>query len=187
MNQSGDRLTISAFACFLAAVMLLLLPLDWLLSVFLASSFHELCHYLAVRLCGGVVYRMSVDVSGAKMEISPLPPGKELVCALAGPFGSGLLATTVHFLPLIGLCGLAQGAFNLIPVYPLDGGRALRCGLQLLLPERKALMISNLVGLFFAAALSCAGLWFYFGYKMVLGLMLPAVLLPGAIRNLRTH
>lgn len=51
--------------------------------------------------------------------------GREVLCALAGPLGGFLLLFLLHSAPRIALCAFVQSVCNLIPVYPLDGGRAL--------------------------------------------------------------
>ena len=64
-------------------------------------------------------------------------PAKEALCALAGPLGSILLLLFFHWIPGISICALVQGLYNLIPVYPLDGGRLVRSLLQILVKNGK--------------------------------------------------
>ncbi len=129
---------ITPFACFIAAGMLLLLPLKWLAAAVTAAIFHELCHYAALRLCGYCPQEFSISSNGAAMEIPPLPYSKELLCALAGPLGSLSLLLLGQWFPRVALCGAFHGLYNLLPLYPLDGGRALHCGARLLLPPQTA-------------------------------------------------
>ncbi len=107
-------------------LLLLLLPLQWLLAMAIAAAFHELCHMAVVYAVGGRVISLKVRPFGAVMEVEGISGLKEGFCALAGPVGSFLLVFLIRFLPMLGICGLVQGLFNLLPVYPLDGGRILR-------------------------------------------------------------
>ena len=125
--RSNIRLTVSPSACILAAMLILLLPLRWVFAAIFAAAFHEACHVLAVYLCGGTVRRICVGNRGAVIRADALPTGKELICILAGPIGSLLLVLFVRWIPRIALCGLFHAFYNLLPIYPLDGGRALRC------------------------------------------------------------
>ena len=105
-----------------------------------ACALHELGHYGAIRRLGGDVQTVRLTAVGAEMVLArPLGYWQEGVAALAGPGVNFLLAVIfcsfswgVTFAGL----NLALGCFNMLPVGRLDGGRALRCTLALLLaPE----------------------------------------------------
>ena len=125
---------VTAGFCILWAFLLLVLPLHLLLAAMGAALFHELCHGLAIYATGGKITRLTVGAGGMVMETTPMPPGKELLCALTGPVGSFLLASLYFRIPMIAVCGMVQGCFNILPLYPLDGGRALKCLLEWILP-----------------------------------------------------
>ena len=116
------------FAVFLlGALWVLLLPPLWGLGALFAAAVHELCHLMAVLLCGGQILEFSIEPLGARMRITPLSPGREALCALAGPVGSFCLLLLAERFPETAICGLIQGGYNLLPIYPLDGGRFLAC------------------------------------------------------------
>lgn len=117
--------------------------------VLLSAFLHELGHWGAVSLLGGRVVRLRVSLAGAELRLSssrPLPPGRMVLAALAGPavnlllaLGSTALARWGAGEQLYFLAGLNWGlfCFNLLPVGWLDGGRALthlcaRLGLEAL-------------------------------------------------------
>ena len=108
------------------ALMGLLFPVRFLAGVLMAALIHECGHILAIRLTGGQVLSIRLHGGGARIETAPMEPGREALCALAGP---GLGAMTIlawRVFPELAMAGLVQTAFNLLPIYPLDGGRAVR-------------------------------------------------------------
>ena len=113
--------------CVLWAVLLLTLPLPWVLGAILAGAFHEFCHLAALIMTGTTVHSIHIGLRGAKIETEPMDPGTELICAAAGPIGSLFLLLFLRQIPRIALCAAVQGIFNLLPWYPMDGGRILRC------------------------------------------------------------
>lgn len=116
-----------------AALGLLLVPLRWLAAVLLAAGVHELFHWMAIVALGGSVLKLQIGFSGARMEILPMAPWKELICAVAGPLGSLSVLLFRQWLPRTAICALIQGLWNLLPMYPMDGGRILRCILRIIM------------------------------------------------------
>lgn len=138
---------ISIGALLWLALLLLAVPLPWLTAAVTAAAFHELCHCLIIWILGGTVCKISVGGGGTAIEMANLSTGKELLAAMAGPAGSFLLLLLAVRSPRLALCGLVQGLFNLLPVYPMDGGRILFCGLTLAFPlesaERVCIWVEN--------------------------------------------
>ncbi|MGI6377246.1 MAG: site-2 protease family protein [Anaerolineae bacterium] len=109
---------------------------------FLSVLLHELGHALVARAQGEPVRRITLFIFGGAAEIGaePATAKKELALAVAGPavslvlgvlwFGIGRITLGLPWLATIALylggANLALGLFNLVPGFPLDGGRVLR-------------------------------------------------------------
>lgn len=133
----------------------------------LAAAVHELGHLIALAAVGGKVERFTLAALGAELRLSAgLSYARELPVALAGPLTSLALALIAaeqgHFLPA-GL-SLALGLFNLLPIQPLDGGRAVSCLGGMLLSPLGAECLARLLAVgTLACVLALGGLCMYAG------------------------
>ena len=132
---------VDPFAYFFCALLLLTLPLRWVLAAIFAAAFHEVCHIAAICLTGNRIYQLHIGIGGAKIRTDLNDPRQELLCALAGPAGSLVLLLLYRTFPRLALCGGVQGIFNLLPIYPMDGGRALSCMLEMWLPKYREVVL----------------------------------------------
>ena len=123
----GLKIRVDPVSYILGAAILLLLPARVWLAALFAASVHELYHLAALWLLGGQVTQLRFGICGAKIVTLPMSRGREVLCALAGPMGSFSLFALAARYPLAALFGFMQGAYNLLPIYPLDGGRVFRC------------------------------------------------------------
>ncbi|MGH7545372.1 MAG: M50 family metallopeptidase [Gemmatimonadota bacterium] len=118
------------------------------LGLFASILLHECSHALAARRFGVPIRGITLFIFGgvAEMEDEPQNPKAEFVVAIAGPIVSILIGLLGLFgwavarsagwpTPIegvLGYLGLINGvlvAFNLVPAFPLDGGRVLRSAL----------------------------------------------------------
>lgn len=156
------------------------------LLLFLSVTLHELGHSFQALKYGVKVRDITLMPMGglAQMEEIPEEPNKELRIALAGPLvnfgiaalliGIGALLDARALLPLNELyaslgnvswsgllayltsANLILGLFNLVPAFPMDGGRVLRALLAKKMNHAKATKIAAQIGQGFALMM---GLW----------------------------
>jgi len=150
----------------------------YVIALFGSVLLHEICHAAVARLYGLRTREIVMFPIGGVSRLESQPKVKqEPLIALAGPaanliIGVVLLATQHEFLPLeklavptdanlverIALGNLLLGVFNLLPAYPMDGGRILRSLIALRKPEDEATQIAASAGRFLAIAMGLFGL-----------------------------
>lgn len=149
------------------------------IGVFFSIVFHEFSHSLVARRFGIPIKGITLFIFGgvAEMEKEPPSPKSEFLMAIAGPLASFLLAFIFSRLeaqslasawptPVTGVfdtlayINMVVAVFNLVPAFPLDGGRMLRAVLWDWKKDlRVATHISSRLGRGFGLALMILGVF----------------------------
>lgn len=152
------------FLCLIALMYMLDFRSAFLPTLF-AVLIHELSHIAAIKLCGGTVDEIDIRAFGIRANVPELrfmSYKKEIIIAAAGPcagiltaMGAAATADMFNINSLDYFIGvnIVITAINLIPVYPLDGGRIVLSLALMLLPMRCAYVISYILAIFSIAAL----------------------------------
>lgn len=151
------------------------------LVLFASIVAHELAHALAARGYGVRTGAITLFLFGgiAEIESEPGTPRADALIALAGPAMSALIAVAAiaaafaldRFAPAtalaggiaklavyVGLANAVLAVFNLIPAYPMDGGRVLRAILWARSRDRRSATIAAArVGMGFAVLFVAGG------------------------------
>jgi len=88
-----------------------------------------------LRILKQQVYSVTFGMGGIRMETDVLTPASELLSALAGPVLGFCVFPFAAAFPRMVICACIQSVVNLLPVYPLDGGRAVESIIHLLIPK----------------------------------------------------
>jgi len=134
----------------------LLIGMTLVIGVFTSVALHELGHsWVAIRK-GCFVQEIVLSPIGgaAKMSNIPRKPMDEFQVAIAGPLVSLALGLIGYFsqIPifwLLGVINLFLFGFNLLPCFPMDGGRVLRAYLSSRMSRTEATRIAVQVGKYF--------------------------------------
>ena len=155
----AHKLGVSPYVYFILPTALLLLPIRWVLGWCIAVLVHELGHYIALRLCRVPICLIEVTPFGIRMHAGQMSYGETLLCALAGPLFGLLLLGLSSYMPYTALCAFLQSLFNLLPIYPMDGGRALQATFALLrIGERVYIAVEGIL-LFLTVCILVVIMW----------------------------
>ncbi len=153
----------------------------FIVAIFTCVALHEFGHILTARRFGIVSTQVTLLPIGGVADVNKMPekPYQELLIALAGPVVNIVIAAAL----LLGIGAIQQDAishiedptislaqrlavtniflalFNMVPAFPLDGGRVLRAGLAMWLGQAQATRIAALIGQAFALVLGFLGLF----------------------------
>jgi Zn-dependent protease/predicted transcriptional regulator len=159
----------------------------FILTLFFCVLLHELGHALTARKFHiGTKDIMLLPIGGlARLEKIPEDPRQELIIAVAGPLVNIAIAIFLFivlqvfpmgvnpedlteedvigisqqtFLPMLLTLNIVLAVFNMIPAFPMDGGRVLRAFLSYSMPRTKATKIAARVGQFIAVGFIIIGI-----------------------------
>ncbi len=146
-------------------------------ALFAIVLLHEFGHSLACRQVGGTASEIILWPMGGVAFVSPPPrPGAVLWSIAAGPLVNVALVILLavanpflhelsisrsahHFLNQLWIINLGLLIFNLLPVYPLDGGQILRALLWFPLGRAHSLTVAAVIGVIGSLGLVGLALW----------------------------
>jgi len=160
------------------------------IGILFSIVFHELSHSLVGRSMGLPIGGITLFTFGgiAEMRQEPPSPKVEFLMAGAGPLSSLLLAAVVRVVEAVGIqagwplqvigvlyylavVNVVLAVFNLVPAFPLDGGRMLRAALWAWRKDlREATRIASTMGSAFGIALIVMGFLSFLGGDFVGGM-----------------
>ena len=152
------------------------------LTLFVIVLLHEFGHALACRSVGGRADEIVLwPLGGVAYVAPPMRPGATLWSIAAGPLvnvlivgvmfafkpGGGIYtwplaadpSDAARLLQAVWYMNISLIVFNLLPVYPLDGGQILRALLWFVLGRARSLMVASVLGLLGVAALLLVAWW----------------------------
>lgn len=165
MERSIPEYQRGGLGLILCALAVLILPFRWILGLTIAILCHEGGHLLALYLLDIPVMEIRGSLTGIRILTYELSPIQEFIAASAGPLFSFLLVTLKNVFPEVAVCAMVQGFYNLMPIYPSDGGRILSAILYKLEPERKDRILC-LTGLLFLIFIAAAAVFVFRGSSL---------------------
>lgn len=161
MKRRRFSLEVRPGAVVLLSGLYFLLPLRWCARLALTVTVHELGHVAALILCGAQVCGLRMEGCGLVLRCTPTEGAlRTVTAALAGPAAGAGLFCILRGLGYIACAELSLlfSCVNLLPVLPLDGGRALEAVVAALAGARAAERTLDVLGLVLPVMLMVLGL-----------------------------
>ena len=165
----------------------ILFHIAFVLAVFLCVVLHEFGHALTAKRFGVKTEKITLLPIGGMASFDKIPesPKQELLIVIAGPLVNVVIAILLYFIVpvealfnqsftdaydifasfsfqnflfFLFIVNVALAVFNMIPAFPMDGGRMLRALLALKMNRAKATQIAASLGQFIAVVFLLVGL-----------------------------
>lgn len=158
--------------------------IDIIISCALAIVFHEIFHVIAARFLGVALYSFRITPLGIKARLKSVPNSfkKQTFIFFSGPLGNFLLALAFSFgndfFRNLSYANLAIGLYNLLPIYPLDGGQIFIIVFYKLMGGSKTFRLIKRLSIVMKIGMALAGLVQVLIFKNP-SLLVAAAMLPG--------
>ena len=166
-----------------------LMGIEGAIGLFISIILHELGHSLVARRFGIPIRGITLFIFGgvADMEHEPVHAKDEFFMAIAGPITSALIAVILYIFYLfasdligdgpylqvisyLAILNIILAVFNMVPAFPLDGGRVLRAVLWKWKGDvRWATRIASVMGTGFGYTLIVLGGFFFINGNFIPG------------------
>ncbi len=161
MKTSLTEISLHPLTVLYIALSLLLGRFSFVFALFFIAFIHELFHVFAARIFKLKISEIQILPIGcyANIEnIDTLKRFEQIIVLISGPlsfFFTMALITFFYRTDVISIYGYREYSeinffmmiFNLLPIYPLDGGRILKIILSSILSEKKSITASAIIGL----------------------------------------
>lgn len=150
-------------------ILFLWFPIPTVASIFISVLIHELAHAWVANKRGWRVFRVKLDLfTGSAAIDTNIPERDSIPVVLAGPLSNLILAISCiplsiileetglsPFLNTLFIINILMFIFNMLPIFPMDGGRILKDFLFLKMPSNRRLAknIAGYTSLVFSTAL----------------------------------
>ena len=160
-------------------ILFLWLPFTFVIAIFVSVLIHELAHAFVAKRLGWTVYKIEVGLfTGSASVDTNIPERDSIPVIAAGPLSNLILAivSIPLYLALSGVnpfldrllndlfvVNMFMFIFNILPIYPMDGGRLLKDFLFLRMRNNRILdkKISGSVSLIFSLGLLTLSIVFF--------------------------
>lgn len=173
------RLSVHPLFILALAISIFFATADFFIVLTVAVILHELAHAVVAKNLGAVVSRITLTPFGGALNLQTkfLTPHQKCLVYLAGPSASLLLSllfgvmvwlfpTIFNYLEYLVAANFLVGVINLLPIYPLDGGKIL----SQYVAAKKILIYSNVVfiGMLIWAVITLHWWWIFFAIMFLL-------------------
>lgn len=155
--------------------------LNYYILFFLSIIIHEFTHGVLGRILGLKVNSVHISITGLSIKFKDfnISKAKKIIILLAGPIINLLISVLIYLLfkekyIFFAMCNFILFTFNILPIYPLDGGKVLY---EILKDKKRGKRILNLIEKSFAILLIVICIYFYINFYAIQILFLGIYLL----------